>query len=142
MKDPSGYIRTWLYGVLNGTVSYGGSVVPVYSIAPKDAAMPYMLISSQTTDPEDGTKDAWINSHNIQLEIYCSTTGNDSSYVPVNTIANSVIQLVRTRAKVTIDSGFNVISVTSAGLVTDHILTDTNTILYKSLMLNLEIQEL
>lgn len=141
MKDPAGLIRTWLYGVLNGTVSYGGSVVPVYSVAPKDASN-YMLISSQTTDPEDGTKDAYINRHSIQLEIYYRTDGNDSSYVPVNTIANSALQLIRTRAKVTIDSGFNVISCTIAGLITDHILTETHTILYKSMIINLEIQEL
>lgn len=142
MKDPSGYIRTWLYGVLNAAVSYSGVVVPVYSIAPKDAVMPYILLGSQISDPEDGTKDKWIISHNIQIEIYCSSTGNDSSYVPVNTIANSVIQLVRTRTQVTIDSGFKVITITSGGLITDHILTDTNIILYKSILLNLEIQEL
>jgi hypothetical protein len=141
MKDPSGYIRTWLYGVLNTTVSYGGSVVPVYSVAPKDAAFPYMLIGSQTADPEGGTKDKWITNHSVQLEIYSSHTGNDASYVPVNTIANSAIQLIRTRAKVTIDSTFNVISCTVVGLVTDHIVTDTNTIMYKSILINLEIEE-
>ena len=141
MKDPSGLIRTWLYGVLNATVSYGGVSVPVYSVAPKDAAFPYMLISSQTSDPEDGTKDTWINTHNVQLEIYSSHTGNDASYVPVNTIANSAIQLIRTRSKVTIDSTFDVISCTIAGLVTDHILTDTHTIIYKSILINLEIEE-
>lgn len=141
MKDPSGYIRTWLYGVLNGTVSYGGSVVPVYSFASKDAAMPYIIIAEQTGDPEGGTKDAWINKHDITLEIYCASKGNDASYVPLNTIANSVIQLVRTRAKVTIDSGFNVVSCTSSGMVTYSFVGDTDIILYKSLIISLVIEE-
>ncbi len=141
MKDPSGYIRTWLYGVLNGTISYGGNAVPCYSIAPKDAVMPYILLGVQTSDPESGTKDAWITRHDITIEIYSSHTGNDASYIPVNTIANSVLGLVRTRTQVTIDSTFNVISVTSAGLITDHILTDTNIIIYKSIVLSLEIEE-
>lgn len=141
MKDPSGYIRTWLYGVLNTTVSYGGVVVPVYSFAPKDAAMPYILIAEQTGDPEGGTKDAWINKHDITIEIFVSSKGNDASYVPLNTIANSVMQLVRTRAKVTIDSGFNVVSCTSSGLVTTSFLGETDIILYKSLIISLVIEE-
>ena len=142
MKDPAGAVRTWIYGVLNGTITYGGVTIPVYSFAPKDPTASYILLGSQTSDPENGTKDKWIGVHSIQVEIYYMSTGNDASYIPLNTISSSILALIRTRAQVTLDSNYKVISVTSAGLVTDNILTDTNIILYKSILLNLEIQEL
>ncbi len=140
MKDPSGLIRTWLYGVLYTKVSYGGSVVPVYSFVPKDAAMPYILIAEQTGDPEGGTKDQWMNKHNVTIEIYVSSKGNDASYVPLNTISDSVVQLVRTRTAVTI-AGFTVVSVTVQGMVTYSFVGESDIILYKSINITLELVE-
>lgn len=140
MKDPSGLIRAWLYGVLNGTVSYGGSAVPVYSFPPKDAAKPYMLIAEQSSTGEDSTKDVYISKHLITLEIYSSHTGNDASYVPINTIADSAIQLIRKRTKITI-SGYNVISLVFDGSITDRIDYDTEIVLIKVLNFTLTIAE-
>lgn len=140
MKDPSGLIRTWLYGVLNGTVSYSGSTVPVYSFPPKDAAKPYMLIAEQSSTGEDGTKDTYISKHGITLEIYSSHTGNDASYVPVNTIADSAMQLIRKRTKVSL-SGYNVISLVFDGSLTDRIDYDTEIVLIKVLNFTLTIAE-
>ena len=94
MKDPAGLVRSWLYTLLNTNVSYGSKTIPVYSFAPKDAAMPYILISQQSTGPEGNhsTKDSYVTDHSFTIEIYSSHTGNDASYVPINTISDSVMQ--------------------------------------------------
>jgi hypothetical protein len=140
MKDPSGVIRTWLYTTLNTHVSYGGSVVPVYSFVPKDAVMPYILIAEQSSEKEDGSKDSWIVNNNVTLEIYTSSTGNDASYIPVNTICDSVLQLVRTRTSISL-SGYSAISVTVDNTITDRIDNGTNIIILKIINLSLIIQE-
>jgi len=142
MKDPSGLIRTWIYGVLNTKVTYGGSAVPVYSFAPKDAAMPYILLAGQTgsSELEESTKDTYITRHSITIEIYASGTGNRASYVPVNTISDSVVQLVRTRTKITI-TGYNVVSIVFDSSLTDAYISDTNTITLKVLNFTLIMEE-
>jgi hypothetical protein len=142
MKDPSDNIRTWLYGVLNTTVSYGGSVVPVYSFAPKDAAMPYILLAGQSSSSEldESTKDCYINKHSFTIEIYSSHTGNDATYKAVNTISNSVLVLVRTRTAPTI-SGFTVISVVLDSMLTDMMDFDTKIVAIKILNLTMIIEE-
>lgn len=140
MKDPTGAIRTWLFGVLNGTISYSGSVVPVYSFAPKDQTMPYMLIAEQSATREDGTKNDYISRHNVTLEIYSTHSGNDASYVPVNTIADSALQLIRTRNTVSM-TGYTVVAVTFDGALTGTIDNDTSIVIYKIININLIIAE-
>ncbi len=141
MKDPSGAIRLWLYGVLSTKVSYGGSVVPVYSFPTKDAAKPYILIAEQTSPGEDGTKDCYISKHSITVEVYCSSNGTNASYVPLNTIADSTLQLIRTRTKITGLTGFNVVSIVYDGGITDRIDFDNEIILIKVLNFTLTIAE-
>jgi len=142
MKDASGLIRTWLFGVLNGQISYGGSVVPVYSFAPKDAAMPYILLAGQSAGSEldESTKDCYINKHTFTIEIYSSHTGNDASYVPINTISDSVLQKVRTRTAPTI-SGYTVISVVMDSMVTDMMDFETKIVAIKILNFTMIIEE-
>jgi hypothetical protein len=140
MKDPSGVIRSWLYTTLSGQVSYAGVTVPVYSFVPKDSAMPYILLAEQSGGGEEGAKESWIVRHTATLEVYTSSTGNDASYVPCNTIADSVLQKVRTRTSVTL-SGFTVISVVVDNILTDRVDNGTNIIILKIINLSLLIQE-
>ena len=142
MKDASGLVRTWLYGVLNGTVTYNAVTVPVYSFPPKDAAMPYMLIAEQSTGSEldESTKDCYIAPYYVTLEIYASEEVNDASYVPVNTIADSALQLIRTRTMPTI-SGYNVISRIYEGGVTDRFDLGNKIVIFKSMNFKLIIEE-
>ena len=142
MKDPADSVRTWLYGVLNGTVSYSSATVPVYSHAPKDAAMPYILLASQQTgsEMEESTKDTYASNSTFSIEIYSRSTGNDGTYKAVNSIGNSVLQLVRVRTPITI-SGYQVISLTMESIITDNILTDSGTVFIKVITINLKIEE-
>ena len=142
MKDPSGLIRTWLFGVLDTNVSYNGSVVPVYSFTSKDAAMPYILIGQQAgvSEMDYSTKSSWVTPQSVTIEIYTSNTGNDASYVSLNTISDSVIQLIRTRAAIVI-AGFNVVSCVVDSIITDTINFETNIVLVKIINITLIIEE-
>ena len=142
MKDPSGLIRTWLYGVLNGAVSYGGSNVPVYSFVPKDAAKPYILLGSQSMSSEldESTKDAWITRNSLTIEIYADGSSNDASYVALNTISDSVLQLIRTRSAATI-SGFTVVSRVIDNTLTEAFDFDTSITLLKIINITLIMVE-
>ena len=140
MKDPSGSIRTWLFGILDENVSYGGSDVPVYSFAPKDATMPYILLGGQSSPGEEGPKDAYISTQNFTVEVYTSNLGNDGSYIPCDTIASSILQLVRLRTAITI-SGYNVISLTFDNMITDAIDVETEIVIYKIMYFTMIIEE-
>jgi hypothetical protein len=150
MKDPCDDIRDWMYTVLNGTVSYGGSAVPVYSFPPENVSYPYMVIGEHSSEGEEGAKDRYMMDVATQLHIYTRHTGTDASYLPVNTIGNSVLQLLRTRATANVygyDEGptkmnnFNVIRVRVGAMNTDRILNDNEIIISKQVSINLLLEE-
>jgi hypothetical protein len=150
MKDPSDSIRTWLYNVLYGTVAYGGSYIPVYSFAPKDAAMPYIVIGEQTLDAEDMPKDSYVTSNNVTIEVYASYTGNDATYKAVNSISEDILEIIRQRSPETHGSGGNtvglitgytIVSITMTGSMTDRIMLENLIIVYKQLDINLLLEE-
>lgn len=152
MKDPSDDIRDWVYSSLNGKVYYGGVAVPVYSVVPNGTSMPYIVIGEQSSSGEDSSKDSFVSEHDVTIEIYSSHTGNRGSYTSVNSIASSILQLLRTMAAtsgygrdeggVSIGTTFNVIKVNMRGLATDRFTSDDKLIIYKSLNINLLLEEL
>jgi hypothetical protein len=151
MKDPSDNIRDWLYNVLYGTVSYGSSYISVYSFPPKDETFPYIIIGEQTMLGEgESTKDSYITEHEVTIEIWDSYSGNDASYVRVNSIANSILELVRTRSMTLTGSGgesisgitgFNMIRLLADAMVTDRLITEKQIIIYKSILVRLLLEE-
>jgi hypothetical protein len=150
MKDPTDNIRQWIYGVLYGTVWYGGVSIPVYSFPPKDVAMPYIVIAEQSMNAENGTKDCYITENEVQIEIYSAHAGNDASYKTVTSIANDVLKLLIQRSQEThgsggstvgVISGFNTIEISLAGSVTDRFLFETNIVIFKSLNIKLILEE-
>ena len=148
MKDASGVIRAWVYTTLNAAVSYSSVTVPVFSFAPRNQALPYILIGEHNMMGEaESTKDKWITEHEILIEIYCcgsstgaASQGNDQSYVPANTITDSVVQLLRTRSAISL-TGYNTIRRLVDSMVSDTILMDNNIIIYKSISLRLLLEE-
>lgn len=142
MKDPSGVIRTWLYGVLNGQVSYNAVAVPVYSVVPKDTVGNYIYIGQITAGAENdnSTKDSWINTYTVSIEIYSVQDPNNASYVPVDAIGSSVLQLIRTRTAATI-SGYTVVSRVLDSIVTDIMDFETKIVAVKIMNLTLIIEE-
>lgn len=151
MKDPSDNIRDYVYNLLYGTVSYGGSYVPVYSVAPKDSTYPHIIIGEQSMiTQEPSTKDVWVTEHTVTIEIWDSYTGNDASYVKVNSIANSITELINTRTMTLVGSGgqsiagitgFDLIATTVESMITDRFLWETNIVIYKSLIIKFLLEE-
>jgi len=150
MKDPTNNIRQWLYNVLNGVIFYNSVPVPVYSFPPKDTSFPYIVIAEQSMSAEDGTKDAYITSNDVTIEIYSSHSGNDATYVVVTSIAEDILEIVRQRAiethgsggqTITTITGFNPVSITLAGSQTDRFLLENSIVIYKSVNINLLLEE-
>ena len=151
MKDASKEIRDWLYTTLNGYISYSGSNVPVYTIPDRDASMPYVIIGEISSPGEDSCKDRYIADYDISVEIWTDFAGSIGSYVPADSIASSILQRVRTRAAtsgydrdegpVAIDSDFNVVRVEMRGMVTDRFLNEEKIVVYKSVNINLLVEE-
>lgn len=151
MKDPSDDIRDWVYTSLNGKITYGGATIPVYSFVPKGSSMPYIVIGDQSSPGEDSAKDMFITEQDITIEVWTKNTGNHASYAAANSIASSILGLLRTMAAtsgygrdeggVSIGTSFNVIKVGMRGLATDVIENDQEIIIYKSVNINLLLEE-
>ena len=151
MKDASKEIRDWLYTTLNGYLSYSGSNVPVYTVPDKNTSMPYVIIGEISSPGEDGTKDKFINEYDITIEIWTDFAGSIGSYIPADSIASSILQRVRTWAAtsgydrdegpVAINAAFNVIRVNMRGMVTDRFLNEERIVVYKSVNINLLVEE-
>lgn len=150
MKDPSDDIRDWIYTVLNGNVTYGGSNVPVYSFPPENVSYPYIVIGEQSGDGEDGAKDCWIWDVTTEIWVYTQHSGHDATYVPVNTIASSVMQLLRTadtpstygttEDTVTL-ANFNLIRVNIGAFYTSRVQEETGILISKQVNINIQVEE-
>lgn len=149
MKDASGVIRQWLYDNLKG-ITYSGSSVPVYSFAPKDAAMPYIIIGDMLSTGEEGTKDTYIIGYDYTVEIWSSFTGNSASYIAVDNIANQIAEKIRTGPEIVFSGSnplpafgdFNCIRIELTNMLTDKFLMDNKIVIYKSLSVNFLMEEL
>ena len=150
MKDPSDDIRDWLYTTLNGHVTYGGSNVPVYTFPPENVSYPYIVLDEQSGEGEDGTKGSWMWDVSTQLTIYTKQYIHDASYVPVNSISSTIMNLVRTfttgdsyatdESPVTL-TNFNLVRVRMGAFSTERILEDDNIRINKQLTINILVEE-
>jgi hypothetical protein len=151
MKDPSGNIRDWLYGVLYGMITYNGTIVPVWSFPPKGTAKPYIVLAEQAMLKDYSTKDEFITEQQITVAVVTAFEGNDASYVMANSIADSISQIVRQRVMtiygsggsyISPVSGFNCIRILIGNTKTDRLMNDKELIIYKSINISLLLEEL
>lgn len=151
MKDPCNDIRNWLFTVLNNNVSYGGATVPVYSFPPEDVGYPYILLGEQSGDGEEGAKDRWLWTVANEIKVITKfEEASDATYVEVNTIASSVLQLVRTAdniyAYATSEdyvalANYTLIGVTVGSFSTERENQETGIKISKQLTINLTVEE-
>jgi len=151
MKDASGNIRQWLYNVLHLTVSYNGSFLSCRSFAPKDDPKPYILLGEiYMLGEEQSTKDCWITEHQATIEVYTSHTGNDASYVELDSIVDDVLAIIRRRTQALTGSGgqavagitgFNIISTTVISMASERIMLEDEIVIMKSIILKLILEE-
>lgn len=152
MKDPCDDIRDWLYTSLNGNVSYAGSVVPVYSFPPEDVTYPYIVIGEHSAEGEESVKDRYMWDVTTMLEIRSELDVHDASYLPVNSISNQIMQLLRVsfpeggyaygrdEGAVAMNN-FNVIRVRFGAFNTQRELGETKILISKQLSINLLVEE-
>mgnify|MGYP000925222797 CR=1 FL=1 len=151
MKDPCDDIRDWMYATLNGAISYGGSVVSVYSFPPPGAAKPYIVIGDHEAAEIQPTKDCYIWDVTTTIEIYTAfANATKASYIPVNSISSQVLQLLVQRAYggYGVEEGgvafndFNLVTCRPTGMRTERRISDTDIIIYKELNINQLLEEL
>ncbi len=151
MKDPCDDIRDWIYATLNNAVSYGGSIVPVYSFPPSGVAKPYIVIGDHEAGEPEGVKDSYVWDVMTTIEIYTSfPNATNASYLSLNSISTQVLQLLVQRAYggYGVEDGgvhfnnFHLISCRPTGMRTERRLSDTEIMLYKELNINQLLEEL
>ena len=151
MKDPCDDIRDWIYTTLNNAISYGGSIVPVYSFPPSGVSKPYIVIGDHEAAEIQPTKDAYIWDVTTTIEIYTSfANATNASYLALNSISTQVLQLLVQRAYggYGVEEGgvafhnFNLITCRPTGMRTERQISDTEIKLYKELNINQLLEEL
>ena len=151
MKDPCDDIRDWIYATLNGAISYGSSVVPIYSFPPSGTGKPYIVIGDHEAGETESTKDTYIWDVTTTIEIYTSfPNASSGKYGPMNDISTQVLQLLVQRAYggYGVEEGgvafnnFHLISSRVVGMRTERLISDTEVKLYKELNINQLLEEL
>lgn len=150
MKDPSEDIRQWLYDILNLTISYGGSYVPCYSFTPMNSAMPFIVLGEQYMEEDVSVKDKSITMNTIAIEVYASYSGNDASYKLINSVANSIMELVTADPITQVGSGgasagsidnYNEIVISVQSIATQRVLFDNEIVIMKSIIIKFMLEE-
>lgn len=150
MKDPSESIRQWLYDILNLTVAYNGAYVPCYSFVPRNAERPFILLGEQFMEADNSTKDSWITTNSISIEIYASYSGNDASYKMINKLSEDVLELITADPMTQVGSGgentggisgFNLITFDVQSIGTQRVLLENEIIILKSIIIKLTLEE-
>lgn len=96
MKEPIHYIRQKIFTLLNGNVSYDGSNVPVYNRVPSDQDEPYIVISSVETAGVDFNQTDFNYECITRIEVVTSFFSDSGGELQVNSIVNSILQLIKT----------------------------------------------
>lgn len=127
MRDPAIHIQTKYFQLLNGNITYGGQVVPVYDNVPKNATYPYIQIGSKT-DVARSTKTYFGNEVTQGLSIVSRFDASSiGSRMPMYSISNDVQEIICARPVSFTDvPGLNVISATLDNSLTREELTTTH----------------
>ena len=97
MKDPSGELIDELYDALNGNITYLSVAVPVYTrvIEWGDRSVDRYIHMAEVKWVEMGAKDNNMCEGTVEIFVDTFFTGkNEGSKVPMNSISNSIMQLI------------------------------------------------
>lgn len=124
MIDPGTALQTAYFTLLNGQISYGGNIVPVYDTVPANATYPYIQIAEKT-DVDFSNKTTQGNEVTQGISIVdrfqASTGGRASTYA----ISSLVMAKVTARPVPFSISGLNVITSVLDNSLTRQELTQT-----------------
>ena len=97
MNDVSKDIRAYLYGLLNGNVTFNSSTVPVLANPRGDTTYPYILIKSVSMS-DISLKDKFGATYFVSIEIHSRFDVDEGGgQDDIEDISNTVLGLVRTR---------------------------------------------
>ena len=117
MKDVSFAYRTAIFEAINGLVSYGGSVVPVYSGYAETDDKIYIILEDINEVQANDNKSKFLTSATINIEVV-QVSDRGVSYKAVDEITGAIMQiLVPTpfKAGFTIDANFQAVNVQVVG---------------------------
>lgn len=117
-------MQTEYYRLLNGQITYAGSVVPVYDTVPANATYPYIQIGDKTDVDFSNktTQGAEITQGITVVDRFQASTGGRNS---VYTISSSIMQILTSRPNPFNASGLNVITSVLDNSLTRQELTST-----------------
>jgi hypothetical protein len=142
MKDYSLELQTAYFNLLNTNITYGGNVVPVYDVVPKNPVYPYIEIGSKT-DVQRGTKSSFGNEVTQGISIvsrFDSTSGG--SRQPIYIISDKLQTIIAARPVPFNIDGLNVITSTLDNALTRKELTDTHLYIVYELRFRHRIEQL
>lgn len=109
MKDPKTAIQTAYYALLDGQVSYGGSVVPVGDKANVPDTYPQIVLSDWT-EVDDSDKSSFGSELTFTIHIYDRTQSESYSRAGLYDIVGQIKGLLRTRPQsVDLSPDFNLV---------------------------------
>ncbi len=132
-------IRTWLYTILNGAITYNGTAVAVYSIAPTNAAYPHVVIGDMELVPANLNKECDI--YDVSCEIIAVTkyTGVMATYKAADSIADDVLsKILNTTVKI---SNYELLMTLLSRRNTTVEQIDTGYIITHKIVINFKIEE-
>lgn len=95
MKNPSIYILSEFYRLLNGNLTYNSNLIPVYNnyqdVA--DSDLLYVLIQNPIQNPNN-TKDGFRVILRTQIDVVHRIRGQAISSIPVETVAGQITALL------------------------------------------------
>ena len=126
MKDYAQELQTAYFDLLNTNITYGGSIVPVYDVVPRNPVYPYIEIGSKT-DVQRGTKSSFGNEVTQGVSIvsrFDSTAGG--SRASIYQISDKLQTIIASRPVPFNIDGLNVITSTLDNALTRKELTESH----------------
>ena len=119
MKDPTNYLLSEFFRVLNGAISYESAPVNVFALEQDEADTDNLFVRLYTAQTaEFSTKTNFGNKVTINLDIVNRLTGGERTEHKVNDVANSIGQLIMPTPSTTgleSNTEFQIVNVRLAG---------------------------
>jgi hypothetical protein len=126
MKDYAQELQTAYFDLLNTNITYGGNIVPVYDVVPRNPVYPYIEIGNKT-DVQRGTKSSFGNEVTQGVSIvsrFDSTSGG--SRASIDQISDKLQTIIASRPVPFNIDGLNVITSTLDNALTRKELTESH----------------
>jgi len=111
MNEALHHIRKKFYALLNGTITLNSATVPAYNRVPTSASEPFIKISSVSSNEVDQNRDSFNLECITRIEAVTAFDGDSGGELDANKLADSIINIIRTRSSGYIDissDGFKV----------------------------------